>query len=107
MIDQVLDTWDGVDVLVNNAGIQGPLGRAEAVDPEAWMQTVQVNLGGCFYCTRKVLPAMMAQKYGKIINLSGGGAVGLVLFGGDKAQPRRRPGQDGAGPRAKRGTKSP
>ena len=35
------------------------------------------------------------------------GAVGLVLFGGDKAQPRRRPGQDGAGPRAKRGTKSP
>ena len=76
VIDQVLDTWDGVDVLVNNAGIQGPLGRAEEVDPEAWMQTVQVNLGGCFYCTRKVLPAMMAQKYGKIINLSGGGAVG-------------------------------
>ena len=80
VIDQVLDTWDGVDVLVNNAGIQGPLGRAEAVDPEAWMQTVQVNLGGCFYCTRKVLPAMMAQKYGKIINLSGGGAVGPRPF---------------------------
>ena len=79
-IDQVLDTWDGVDVLVNNAGMQGPLGRAEEVDPEAWMQTVQVNLGGCFYCTRKVLPAMMAQKYGKIINLSGGGAVGPRPF---------------------------
>ena len=61
-------------------GIQGPIGRVEEVDPEAWMQVVQVNLGGCFYCTRKILPTMIAQHYGKIINLSGGGAVGPRPF---------------------------
>ena len=79
-IERVLAAWGGVDVLVNNAGIQGPIGRVEEVDPEAWMQVVQVNLGGCFYCTRKVLPTMIAQHYGKIINLSGGGAVGPRPF---------------------------
>ena len=79
-IERVEAAWGGVDVLVNNAGIQGPIGRVEAVDPEAWMQVIQVNLGGCFYCTRKVLPAMIAQRYGKIINLSGGGAVGPRPF---------------------------
>lgn len=79
-IERVLAAWGGVDVLVNNAGIQGPIGRVEEVDPDAWMQAVQVNLGGCFYCTRKVLPAMIAQHYGKIINLSGGGAVGPRPF---------------------------
>ena len=79
-IERVFAAWDGVDVLVNNAGIQGPIGRVEEVNPEAWMQVVQVNLGGCFYCTRKVLPVMVAQCYGKIINLSGGGAVGPRPF---------------------------
>ena len=79
-IEEILVGWGGVDVLVNNAGIQGPIGRVEEVDPEDWMQALQVNLGGCFYCTRKVLPAMIAQGYGKIINLSGGGAVGPRPF---------------------------
>lgn len=79
-IEQLLRDWGGVEVLVNNAAIQGPMGRVEEVDPEAWMEVVRVNLGGCFYCTRKVLPAMIAQKYGKIINLSGGGAVGPRPF---------------------------
>ena len=79
-IERVIAAWGGVDVLVNNAGIQGPIGRVEEVDPDAWMQVIQVNLGGCFYCIRKVLPGMIAQHYGKIINLSGGGAVGPRPF---------------------------
>ena len=79
-IDTMLGAWGGIEVLVNNAGIQGPMGRVEEVDPEAWMQVLQVNMGGCFYATRKVLPSMIAQGYGKIINLSGGGAVGPRPF---------------------------
>jgi len=67
--------WGGVEILVNNAGVLGPIGPVGQVDPEGWLQAVQVNLGGCFFCTHLALPAMIAAGYGKIINLSGGGAV--------------------------------
>lgn len=67
--------WGGVDILVNNAGVLGPIGPTHQVDTAAWLQALQVNLGGCFLCTHLLLPGMVAQGYGKIINLSGGGAV--------------------------------
>ena len=74
-VGDVLEAWGGVDILVNNAGVLGPVGPAHEVDVEAWEHTIQINLVGCFACSRWVLPHMMAQRYGKIINLSGGGAV--------------------------------
>lgn len=67
--------WGGVDILVNNAGLLGPVGPTHQVEVAAWFQALQVNLGGCFLCTHLLLPGMVAQGYGKIINLSGGGAV--------------------------------
>ncbi|MCC7265618.1 MAG: SDR family oxidoreductase [Candidatus Latescibacteria bacterium] len=67
--------WGGVDILVNNAGVLGPIGPAHQVDPTAWLEAVRINLGGCFLCSQLVLPGMIAKGYGKIINLSGGGAV--------------------------------
>ncbi len=69
------NAWGGVDILVNNAGVLGPIGPVQQVDPTAWLQNVQINLGGCFLCTHLLLPGMVARGYGKIINLSGGGAV--------------------------------
>ena len=74
-VDGLLEDWGGVDVLVNNAGVQGPIGLTHEVPVEEWIQTVQVNLTGCFLCSRLVLPGMIAQRHGKIVNLSGGGAV--------------------------------
>jgi len=74
-ITSVLETWQGLDILVNNAGILGPIGMTHTVDPGAWVHTVKVNMGGCFLCTHLVLSGMMAQGHGKIINLSGWGAV--------------------------------
>ncbi len=71
----IYSAWDSVDVLVNNAGVQGPIGPLHAVDVERWWKSVEVNLKGCFLCSQQVLPHMMAQRGGKIINLSGGGAV--------------------------------
>jgi len=64
-------SWAGeVDVLINNAGIAGPTALAEDVSPEAWAQTININLNGMFYCTREVIPAMKKMQAGSIINIS-------------------------------------
>ncbi|MBT6148396.1 MAG: SDR family oxidoreductase [Gemmatimonadetes bacterium] len=81
--------WGGVDILVNNAGILGPVGPSHEVDPDAWLETLRVNAGGCYLCSRAVLPGMIARRYGRIINLSGGGAVSprawFSAYGASKA----------------------
>ena len=74
-VGALLEQWGGIDILVNNAGIQGPIGLTHEVVVSEWIHAIQVNLVGCFLCTRLVLPGMMAQGGGKIVNLSGGGAV--------------------------------
>ena len=64
-----------LDVLVNNAGIQGPIGPMEQSDWNLWRSVVEVNLLGTAYMIFKALPLMKRQRSGKIINLSGGGAT--------------------------------
>jgi NAD(P)-dependent dehydrogenase (short-subunit alcohol dehydrogenase family) len=61
--------------LVNNAGIYGPIGRIEEVDWDAWAEAIRVNLCGVALMCRAVIPVFRAQGYGKIVNLSGGGAT--------------------------------
>ncbi len=63
-------------ILVNNAGILGPVGRVEDVGWDAWVETLRVNLLGTVLMCRAVLPGMRDRGYGKIVNLSGGGATG-------------------------------
>jgi 3-oxoacyl-[acyl-carrier protein] reductase len=62
-------------ILVNNAGVYGPKGTVEGVDWCEWVRTVEINLYGCILMCRTVLPHFKAQNYGKIIQLSGGGAT--------------------------------
>ncbi len=59
---------------MNNAGVLGPIGPLVENSAAEWARTIQINLVGTFYCCKAVLPQMMQQRYGKIINLSGGGA---------------------------------
>ena len=66
---------DGPLVLVNNAGVYGPMGRLEDVDLAAWEEAVRINLFGTVLMCRAAIPALRARRYGKIINLSGGGAT--------------------------------
>jgi NAD(P)-dependent dehydrogenase (short-subunit alcohol dehydrogenase family) len=59
-----------IDLLVNNAGILGPIGPAWEVDPQAWWRTMEVNLLGTLLFTRLALPDMIARHHGRIINIS-------------------------------------
>ena len=74
MVKRTLDRFTNIDILVNNAGIGGPVGVLQDNDISAWMQTLQVNVIGPYLCCRAVIPAMVRQGGGKIINLAGAGA---------------------------------
>ena len=67
--------WGRVDVLVNNAGVYGPMGPIESVDWDAWVEAVHINLVGSVLMCRAVVPVMKKQGSGKIVQLSGGGAT--------------------------------
>jgi 3-oxoacyl-[acyl-carrier protein] reductase len=64
-----------VSVLVNNAGVYGPMGPIEDVDFGEWADAIRINLFGTVLMCRAVIPGMRARGYGKIVNLSGGGAT--------------------------------
>lgn len=64
-----------IDVLVNNAGIYGPMGPVETLDWGQWVRTLEVNLLGSVLMARAVLAGMKTRGQGKIIQLSGGGAT--------------------------------
>jgi 3-oxoacyl-[acyl-carrier protein] reductase len=59
-----------VDILINNAG--GSSGRALVYEmkEEIWDRTIDINLKGCFNCSKSVLPTMIERKYGKIVSIS-------------------------------------
>lgn len=61
-----------IDVLVNVAGGSGPMGKTGAeTTPEEFDEIVTLNMNGCFHTIRAVLPSMMANRYGKIVNVGG------------------------------------
>jgi NAD(P)-dependent dehydrogenase (short-subunit alcohol dehydrogenase family) len=62
--------------LVNNAGIYGPQGLLEETDWQDWVRTIETNLYGTAFLCRAAIPVMRKLGYGKIVNLSGGGASG-------------------------------
>jgi 3-oxoacyl-[acyl-carrier protein] reductase len=76
LVDAVLAEWGRIDVLVNNAGAVGAIGRLDESDPAAWKLAFEVNVFGTMHACRAVLPAMRRQRAGKIVNMAGGGVGG-------------------------------
>jgi 3-oxoacyl-[acyl-carrier protein] reductase len=77
-----------LDILVNNAGVYDTIASAMRIEPEQWDRDIQVNLSGPFYATRAVLPHMLAQRWGRIINISSissAGAYKQASYGATKA----------------------
>ena len=93
MAAATIERFGRIDILVNNAAIFATIpmnrGGIETIDPKEWDRLMAVNLKGLFFCARAVLPAMRAQKSGKIINISSStvfaGSAGRIHYVTSKA----------------------
>jgi 3-oxoacyl-[acyl-carrier protein] reductase len=81
---RALDEFGTVDVLVNNAAVVWPLGPTVSVDPTDWSAALAINVLGPVTLTSLLLPAMLEQQWGRIVNVSGGiAARPAAMIGGN------------------------
>ncbi len=70
-IASVLKTYGRLDVLVNNAGVSGPIGRVQEISETDWKRTIDVNLTGAFLCCKYAVPQILKSGAGgRIVNIS-------------------------------------
>ncbi|EAQ28977.1 Short-chain dehydrogenase/reductase SDR [Erythrobacter sp. NAP1] len=79
-IARAIERFERIDILVNNAGTITPIGHIGDVDPDLWAQAINTNVIGVFNAIRAVLPHMLEQHSGTVINMSSG-AVNSALEG--------------------------
>jgi NAD(P)-dependent dehydrogenase (short-subunit alcohol dehydrogenase family) len=75
LVTETVGRYGRVDALVNNAGVIEPIARIEDSDPAAWARNIEINLIGAYNAVRAVLPGMIAQGGGTIVNVSSGAAI--------------------------------
>jgi len=68
--DATVSRLGRIDILVNNAGIAGANAKTWETDVEEWRKVMRINLDGPFICSRAVVPLMIAQNYGRIVNIA-------------------------------------
>ncbi len=89
LVSAASDLFPDLSILVNNAGIYGPKGPIEETDWDAWVRAININLMGSVLAARAVIPQMKRVGYGKIVQISGGGATspmpGLSAYAASKA----------------------
>jgi NAD(P)-dependent dehydrogenase (short-subunit alcohol dehydrogenase family) len=82
MVDQTLLRWGKIDILVNSAGLRGPLVPVQDISEQEWDSVLAINLKAVFLCCRAVLKVMVKQKSGSIVSISGtAGKEGMALRG--------------------------
>jgi 2-dehydro-3-deoxy-L-rhamnonate dehydrogenase (NAD+) len=68
--EETRKAFERIDILVNNAGVAGPNITTWEYPLEAWREVTAINLDGPFHCCRAVAPLMIAQNYGRIVNIA-------------------------------------
>jgi NAD(P)-dependent dehydrogenase (short-subunit alcohol dehydrogenase family) len=89
LVETTLAHFPQLTILVNNAGVYGPKGRVDESCWEEWTRAIEINLMGSVLTARTLVPHFVQQGYGKIIQLSGGGATkpmpGISAYAASKA----------------------
>ena len=82
IVGETMRRWGRIDVLVNSAGLRGPLVPVQDITEQEWDSVLAVNLKAVFLCCKAVLKVMMKQKSGSIVSISGtAGKEGMALRG--------------------------
>ena len=68
--EKTLERFGRIDILINNAGIAGDIAKTWETDVDDWRKVMRINLDGPFICSRAVVPLMIAQNYGRIVNIA-------------------------------------
>ena len=79
-VRKTLEHFGAIDVMVNNAGNIGPVGRAWDNDPADWARAIAVHLMGVFYGCHTVIPSMLERGSGRIVNMSGVGGPNTTAY---------------------------
>ena len=81
MVAETVKTFGAVDILVNNAGIESHPVLTMELAEEAWDRVLNVNLKGTFLCCQAVIPQMMKQGKGRIVNIGSTASIRMTFFG--------------------------
>jgi len=82
MADEAVRCWGKIDILINSAGLRGPLVPVQEITEQEWDSVLAVNLKAVFLCCKAVLKYMIKQKSGNIVSISGtAGKEGMALRG--------------------------
>ncbi len=80
MVARTLERFGSIDVLVNNAGNLGPMGRLWENDSDEWTRTIGIHLFGTYYGCKAAIPHMLKRGSGRIVNLAGVGGPNVTAY---------------------------
>jgi NAD(P)-dependent dehydrogenase (short-subunit alcohol dehydrogenase family) len=81
LAEETVRHFGAIDILVNNAGIEAPPGLLKDLPEEQWDRVLGVNLKGVFLCCQAVIPQMMKQNKGRIVNIGSIASIRMTFFG--------------------------